>query len=97
MAFLCCLRCFAYRWFVYGGLGQLLQVERGEALRKLFKRGCRVQLFEELFLHGLLEDGYQQRPEVVSHTTEAEMGNDVKKTDLALLLIIGPFTLGCCV
>jgi hypothetical protein len=70
---------------VYGGLCQLLQVERGEALRKLLKRGCRVQLFEELFLHRLLEDGHQQRPEVVSHATKAETGNDVRKTALAWL------------
>ncbi len=78
---------------MYGGLGQLLQVERGQTLCKLFKRGCRVQLFEELFLHGLLEDGHQQRPEVVPHTTEAEMGNYVIKTALALLLIIGHLSL----
>jgi len=58
-------------------LGQLLQVERGEAVRELFERGRRVQLLEELFPHGLLKDGHQQRPEVVAHAAEAETGNYV--------------------
>jgi hypothetical protein len=53
-------------------VSQLLEVEGSQTVTEVLQRACRVQLLQELLLHGVLKNWHQERPEVKSYSTKAE-------------------------